>query len=290
MPISEPNSRLWLDACRRMVDGIERMLASLPTTADRAVVVGDGAGGDRTLVIDEAAEQIVFDELQKIADLGLAFTAIGEERGSVTFGEGEPELLVVIDPIDGSLNAKRAGGPCALSVAVATGPTIADVFFGFVHDLHSGEEWVAELGGGAALNGKHLDPSVPARFRETGHLEVMGIESADPRRLVHAADALTEATYRVRALGAIAVTLCQVAAGRYDAMLSLKKCRAVDAAAAQLIVREAGGEVAFHGLPGGPLSAPLDLDGHAPVTAGRCEDSLAVAIRVSERTGASLAI
>jgi len=287
MRSGEPDSRPWLEACRRMVQGIERMLASLPTTLDREVVVGNGAGGDRTLVIDEAAEQIVFDELKALTDLGLSFTAIGEERGAVAMGEGEPTLLVVIDPIDGSLNAKRVGGPCALSLAVATGPTINDVFFGFVHDLHSGEEWVAELGGGATLNGKHLDPSIRARFRDTGHLEVIGIESADPRRLVHAAEPLTDATYRVRALGAIAVTLCQVAAGRYDAMLSLKKCRAVDAAAAQLIVREAGGVVAFHGLRDGPLSAPLDLEGHAPVAAGRCEDSLAVAIRVSERTAAS---
>ena len=43
----------------------------------------------------------------------------------------------------------------------------------------------------------------------------------------------------------MASTLCQVAAARLDGMVSLRRCRAVDVAAAQLIVREAGGLVAF---------------------------------------------
>ena len=49
-------------------------------------------------------------------------------------------------------------------------------------------------------------------------------------------------------VGSIAITAAYVAAGRFDAMLSLRPCRSVDAAAAQLIVREAGGEVAFGDL------------------------------------------
>ena len=42
--------------------------------------------------------------------------------------------------------------------------------------------------------------------------------------------------YRVRVVGSIAITAAYVAAGRFDAMLSLRPCRSVDAAAAQLIV------------------------------------------------------
>ena len=51
----------------------------------------------------------------------------------------------------------------------------------------------------------------------------------------------------MRAIGSIAISLCQVAAGRADGMASLRSCRSVDAAAAQLIVRESGGVVAFSG-------------------------------------------
>ena len=57
--------------------------------------------------------------------------------------------------------------------------------------------------------------------------------------------ALEGKAYRLRVVGSIAITAAYVAAGRFDAMLSLRPCRSVDAAAAQLIVREAGGAVAF---------------------------------------------
>ncbi len=51
-------------------------------------------------------------------------------------------------------------------------------------------------------------------------------------------------------------------------MVSLRRCRGVDAAAGQLIVREAGGLVSFPGL-GEPLAAPLDAAPRAPVVAAR---------------------
>ena len=51
----------WLGACRRAVAGLERLLAETPDVEDRARETGTrGSGGDRTLVIDSAAEEIVF--------------------------------------------------------------------------------------------------------------------------------------------------------------------------------------------------------------------------------------
>jgi myo-inositol-1(or 4)-monophosphatase len=58
-------------------------------------------------------------------------------------------------------------------------------------------------------------------------------------------------------------------------MLTLWRTRAVDCAAAQLVVRESGGHVAFPGFADGPLAAPLDLEPHAPVIAARTEQGLA---------------
>ena len=100
------------------------------------------------------------------------------------------------------------------------------------------------------------------------------IESADPRWVRDAADALAERAYRLRALGTIASTLCQVAAARLDGMVTLRGCRSVDAAAGQLIVREAGGLVAFPRCAT-PLGAPLDLIPHSPLVAARTELGLA---------------
>jgi myo-inositol-1(or 4)-monophosphatase len=145
---------------------------------------------------------------------------------------------------------------------------MADVVFGYVHDLGPDEEWVAVRGEGARLNGAPLDPELGERRTSAGKLELVGIESADPRWVRDAADGLVRTCHRLRAMGTIASTLCQVAGGRLDGMVSLRNCRSVDAAAAQLIVREAGGQVAFTAFED-PLGAPLDLVPHSPVVAAR---------------------
>ena len=234
----------WLGASRRAAQALTAILEESPTTAERVVETGErGEGGDRTLEIDAAAEQAVFDELERLHDDGARFTVVSEERGTVDYG-GDG-TLVIVDPIDGSMNAKRGLSHHALSIAVADGATMGDVVFGYVYDLGPDEEWVAERGAGARLDGEPLDATLGERRSRAGKLELVGIESADPRWLRDAADALVETSHRLRAMGTIAVTLCQVAAARLDGMTTLRRCRAVDAAAAQLIVREAGGEVAF---------------------------------------------
>jgi myo-inositol-1(or 4)-monophosphatase len=268
-----PASPDWLGAARRSAAALRGILAERGTIAERAVETGTrGMGGDRTLEIDALAEEAVLEELDALHRAGARFTVLSEERGTVDFG-GDG-LLVVVDPIDGSLNAKRGLPHHCVSIAVAEGPTMADVSFGFVQDFGPEEEWVAWRGRGATLNGRPLDPSVgERRWAHDGLLEVVGFESADPRWVLQSAEALVGVAHRLRAIGTIAAALCQVAAGRFDGMLTLKGCRAVDAAAAQLIVREAGGLVAFTAFPE-PLAAPLDLLPHSPVVAARTEAAL----------------
>jgi myo-inositol-1(or 4)-monophosphatase len=271
----------WLGASREAAQALGAILASKPTTAERVVETGErGEGGDRTLEIDAAAEAAVFEQLERLHEAGARFTVVSEERGTVDYGGGG--TLVIVDPIDGSMNAKRGISHHALSIAVAEGPTMADVVFGFVYDLGPGEEWVAERGAGATLDGERLDPSLGERRNRAGKLELVGIESADPRWMRDSADALVDAVHRVRAMGTIAVTLCQVAAARLDGMTTLRGSRAVDAAAAQLIVREAGGHVCFPACAE-PLGAPLDLVPHSPVVAARSEQGLRELAAVSQR-------
>jgi myo-inositol-1(or 4)-monophosphatase len=262
----------WLDACRRATAGLRAMLADNPSTRERAEETGTrGEGGDRTLVIDQAAEDIVFAELDRLHAAGRRFVAISEERGEVDYGD--PAVRVVVDPIDGSLNAKRGITHHCLSIAVAEGDTMADVVFGYVHDLGTDEEWIASRGAGARHDGRVLDTAPRERRVDDGKIEVLGIESADPRWVSDAADDLRDSAHRLRAIGAIAISLCQVAAARFDGMATLKRCRAVDAAAGQLIVREAGGMVAFTSYED-PLAAPLDVVPRSPVIAARTERAL----------------
>jgi myo-inositol-1(or 4)-monophosphatase len=101
----------------------------------------------------------------------------------------------------------------------------------------------------------------------------VAIESADPRWIAKRMDHLVEHVHRVRAMGTIAVSLCQVALTRVDGMATLWKTRSVDAAAAQLIVRESGGFVAFPGCSP-ELASPLDLEPNGPIVAARTREDL----------------
>jgi myo-inositol-1(or 4)-monophosphatase len=262
----------WLGACRRAVSGLEDVLSSTPETADRARETGTrGSGGDRTLILDSDAESIVLAELDGLHADGHRFHALSEERGEIDYGDSD--IRVIIDPIDGSLNAKRDALHYALSVAVADGTTAGDVAFAFVHDFGAGEQWWAYRHQGAFRDGERLDPERAERRSRDGKLEMVAIESADPRWVAQRIEGLERCAHRLRALGTIAVTLCQVAAGRMDGMLTLSRARGVDAAAGQLIVREAGGLISFTDCAS-PLGAPLDATPSSPLVAARGEDGL----------------
>src|SRR5206468_3219812 len=152
-----------------------------------------------TLVIDRSAEDVVLSQLGGLSEDGYRFLALSEERGEIDYGD--PGVKVIIDPIDGSLNAKRGIPHHAFSVAVASGPTMADVEFGFVYDFGSSEEWSARRGEGAWRNGEKLDPSLSERRGRDGRLEVLGLESADPRWVSASIEGLLAAAYRLRVLG-----------------------------------------------------------------------------------------
>jgi myo-inositol-1(or 4)-monophosphatase len=263
----------WLGICRRVVAAQRTIFDAAASSEERTVYEGVGEGGDHTLAIDRRCEDVVFAELERLAARGASFVAVSEERGEVSFGEGGA-ARVVIDPIDGSLNARRTIPSHSLSIAVASGPSMADVEFGFVHDFGADEEFVARRGEGAMLG------NVAARVtKPSERLEVVGLESAQPEWSLPALQALAGKAYRLRVVGSIAITAAYVGVGRFDAMLSLRPCRSVDAAAAQLIVREAGGEVAFGDLL--LEDAALDLDARYPIAAG-CGPAALATVRAAQ--------
>ena len=223
------------------------------------------SGGDRTLEIDEAAEDVVFDELDALHAEGPVLRALrGARRDRLRRRRG----AVVIDPIDGSLNAKRGLPHHALSIAVADGTTMADVAFAYVFDFGPREEWWARRGEGAWLNGERARPDAArAPRRATAGSRC----SASSRPIRAGSSASIDELRRGRV---------PAARDRRDRLLALpgrgragstgwSRCAAAGRSTpppAQLIVREAGGLVASPAATS-RSAAPLDAD--AALAGGR---------------------
>jgi myo-inositol-1(or 4)-monophosphatase len=249
-------SEQWLELCRAARADVARVLDELPTRVEREPIVGAGKGGDETTAIDAAAERVIIERFR-----GEDVRIVSEEAGI----SGSGRWTLVVDPIDGSLNAKRGIPFFSISIAVADGDTMDDVFFGYVHDFGSGEEWTARRGEGAFLHGR------PLTGRPKDELEILSFEATTTAYVADNAARFNGLAYRLRVMGSLAVTLCHLAAGRVDGVVSLKPARSVDIAAAQLLVRERGFAIELPDAP--PFGeAPLDLAGRSRVAAAGTEE------------------
>jgi myo-inositol-1(or 4)-monophosphatase len=241
-----------LSLCRAARDDVVRVLEELPTRAEREPVLRAGEGGDDTTAIDAAAERVVLERFR-----GEDVRIVSEEAGI----EGDGRWTVVVDPIDGSLNAKRGIPFFSVSIAVAEGDTMDDVFLGYVYDFGTGEEWTASRGEGAFVDGEPLGAVKPKE-----EIEILSFEATLTSSVAEKAAQMVGLAYRLRIMGSLALSLCHLAAGRVDGVCSLKPARSVDIAAAQLLVRECGLAI---DLPEAPPfeAAPLDVEGRSRVVA-----------------------
>jgi myo-inositol-1(or 4)-monophosphatase len=252
--------------------GREAALPLLGTAAGRAAL-SRGAGGDLTVELDRAAEDAILRILA--ANAPAPYTVISEEAGSSDSTEprgassAEPDWRVLVDPVDGSLNAKRGLEPCCAAIAVADGPELSHVRVALVHDYSRGHVFAAIRGAGLRTSRQveGLEGAAP--------IEVVLLEAGKPdghsfgyRDLAMLAGGAGSTELRVRQIGSLALSLCHVATGAADVLLAPVPSRAVDIAASLLMLTEAGG--GFTSLDGTDmLRQPLDLERRAAFVAWR---------------------
>jgi len=220
-------------------------------TAEAGKGFGRGAGGDIKKKIDLVAESALVETLR--ADKA-SCTLISEESGAKKIGAESSEYILVADPLDGTTNALRGVPFMAVSLAVAHKPYLKSVETALVTDILHNVTYTAQKDEGAFKNKQSIKPSETTSLNEA----VVGVDfnSFKAGEIVSQMIRVLELTKHLRHLGANALELCYVADGTIDAFIDIRgKLRVTDMAAAQLILREAGGIITTQ--KGEGLDAPL---------------------------------
>jgi len=188
--------------------------------------------------VDRGAEKIVVDQIVKVFP---DHQILGEEYGSQ--GNDSAQWQWVIDPLDGTTNFLRSLPHYAVSIGVLKGGVVQ---YGVVYDPAKKDLFVASKGQGATLNNVSIQVSSSESIK--GGLLATGVpfggENLDNIGAFTntMTDLLKCQTSGIRRLGAAALDLAYVAAGRYDGFWE-SNLKIWDIAAGVLIVEEAGGVV-----------------------------------------------
>ena len=212
--------------------GGEVLLDYLPEI--KALKVEAKAEFDFVTQVDHAAEEAI---ATRIRDRFPEHQIVGEERG---LSGSDESTQWIIDPLDGTTNYIHGVPNFAVSLAVAQGN---EMVVGVVFNPLSGELFSAMAGHGAFLNGQ------PIQVTDNARLEQCLLATGFPFRRKNLVDEYL-ASFRnffgkvrdVRRMGAAAIDLAYVAAGRFDGFWEID-LRKWDFAAGVVLIREAGGKV-----------------------------------------------
>lgn len=231
--------KFWMKTSQEIMREVDQAIAPLVGERNAGEVVKMGADGTPTKVIDQVAEEKLIGVLEST---GRPLILVSEEIGRFEIGTGPPEVIFVADPLDGTTNAVKNIPAYGISLAVGeikdpdTSMTIDDIELGFVENFATGDIYQAEKGGGATLNGKNITTSPKTDISQSS------IGAYIYRASMERVNKLCKTVRRMRILGAVALELCYVADGTYDAFLDLRgNLRILDISAAKLILEEAGG-------------------------------------------------
>lgn len=207
--------------------------------------------GDISVFIDKKAQEIV---IESIIKQSIKCMLLSEESGFLDFGKQYP--LFIVDPIDGSLNAKRGVPYCAFSIAVANSNQSDSIFEAYVINLATADEFFASKNEGAYINN---DIIKKIYLKD----EIAAIEGIKRQTNFDDLKNIYKNFYRIRSMGSVALDLCYLSLGSIDAFFHIQQSRIIDYAAGKLILEETGGSL-FEFSSKKPYIAPIDMQKHLP--------------------------
>jgi len=234
--------KFWSEVCQEIIEKSNLAVTPLVGSKEAGKIVKMGADGTPTKYIDLVAENKVLEVLEHIER---PLILVSEEIGEVKIGDGQPEVMLVVDPLDGTSNAVKNIPAYGISVALAPilsdrkGPlTIQDVQMGLVKNFATGDVYGAIRDEGAFMNNEKLLAS------SIHDLSQSSLGAYVYRMDMEKIEKLCKTVRRMRILGSIAIELCYVADCTYDAFLDISdNLRVVDISAAKVILEESGGLV-----------------------------------------------
>jgi myo-inositol-1(or 4)-monophosphatase len=246
-----------------MAADIAAALDGLAGSEEGRVSLEVGAGGDRTAVIDRAAEDVIIAHCESLAAAGARFLLRSEELGDRSYGADHPVLLV--DPVDGSLNAMQGIPYYCTSLCVVAGDTVEDAEVGVVRGLAVPRVYAAVREAGATLDGAPIRP-LRVGLDGRGRIPMLLLEGMNSVRRVSSLTPLLAGTRRLRLLGSAALSLCLGATGAASAVIAPQGMRPWDCAAGLLLLRESAAVITD--VSGRPLDRhSLEFSARLPIVA-----------------------
>ena len=266
----------WLEVFKSMGKKMREGLRDILNREGGKVPLGKGAGGDKTFPVDKWAEDIVIDALEEVQKEGESFTLISEELGIRKFGDGRKTVLV--DPIDGSNNAKTGIPFFSTSIALLDGDRLADLSVAYVTNLPVDDEFWAVRGLGAFKNGSRI------RTSAAEGITIVAYEATSPKSDLPRIMPLLQHAKRTRCFGSTALDLSYLASGALSVFATATASRAFDYAAGMLILEEADGVITD--LSGDRLDhLSVGLDRTVPLLATANERLHLVALNMLSQKG-----
>lgn len=221
---------------REIANGLASLLRKYFGLDEYGKIIGTGVTGDQSRYVDIVAEEYVVNEVKK---RNLRAWVIGEERGRWILCE-EPEYLILVDPLDGSLNYALRIPFASISIAVyRKAKSIIEPEYGVVLNIFTGDA-IEIYGEEVTFNGVHV-----SHYLDRG-LEVLSVYTEDARHLDMLVKGLRENGIHVktRTMGSASLEAAYAALGLIGHFVHLTgKIRNTDLAVALAVASKLGAGV-----------------------------------------------